>query len=713
MSKPPAKKTPARKAPARSRAPAKTPKAPDHRSRAAVVVLGMHRSGTSALAGVLNLMGCDVPATLMAMSESNPKGYFESVPLYEMHSRLLSSAGSRWDDWLPLNPGWYRSTRAEEFHERAVQVLGEEFGTARLFVLKDPRICRLLPFWEDVLKTADVAPHYVLTHRNPLEVAASLEKRDGMDPGTGLLLWLRHVLDAEADSRGQPRSFVNYAGLLENWAGVMQKIQDDTGLVLPRMGVAAAQEVEQFLDSNLRRNAESPVRVLENPLLSDWVRDTYEIMERWVAKGESRADHKTLDAIRAGLTGAGTTFAPVIEASRKTASALKDARAAQTQAEEELSQVAEARDKATAERKALTAERDAARAQTSEVARARDSLQAERDQAQKDRTHAQHQREAAVKERDALQAQRDTLTRERDAARKETEAARAQVTTLTSDLEKARAEATAARSQVENLTAAYEAAQTRADELQSRTVKLELDLDHATQQREALEGARSDLEQHLTDVAGERDKIRARIKTLETEQADAETARAGLSAEVDRLEAEKDSAAEKIDALEAALAQSKSALAQREEETDQLHSELGRLREEHDAQLEQLEAETGTLRHQLSERVVQVSTLESRSKNQSTEVARITAMLLEAEEALANAETRAEARLADLTAQNEGKLKRLQERSKAQQAEAEARIAELKSRGDYAEAAYESIRHSTSWRITRPLRAVIRSLRGR
>lgn len=180
-------KTTARKKTARKAAsPAAARKKPAAK-RDAVVVLGMHRSGTSALAGVLNLLGCDAPANQMKPTVDNEKGYFESTSVLTLHNDLLSSAGSSWDDWLPINPGWFKSNRVEEFHDRALELVKGEFGDSRLFVLKDPRICRLVPFWEDVLKESGAAPRYVLTHRNPLEVAASLAKRDGMNTGTGML----------------------------------------------------------------------------------------------------------------------------------------------------------------------------------------------------------------------------------------------------------------------------------------------------------------------------------------------------------------------------------------------------------------------------------------------------------------------------------------------------------------------------------------------
>ena len=72
-----------------------------------IVVLGMHRSGTSAVAGTLTKLGGAAPKHLLTADSGNPRGYFESVAFMEFHDELLASAGSCWHDWRLFNPGWY------------------------------------------------------------------------------------------------------------------------------------------------------------------------------------------------------------------------------------------------------------------------------------------------------------------------------------------------------------------------------------------------------------------------------------------------------------------------------------------------------------------------------------------------------------------------------------------------------------------------------
>jgi hypothetical protein len=96
-------------------------------------------------------------------------------------------------------------------------------------------MCRLVPFWLDCLEQAGARTLIVFPVRNPLEVAASLERRNGLEAGLGQLLWLRHVLDAEFASRGTPRFFTSYDRVLNEWARTAEDAQAVLGITWPRM----------------------------------------------------------------------------------------------------------------------------------------------------------------------------------------------------------------------------------------------------------------------------------------------------------------------------------------------------------------------------------------------------------------------------------------------------------------------------------------------
>lgn len=227
-------------------------------SRYAFCILGMHRSGTSALAGVLKHFGADVPARMLKPTEDNPAGYFESTPVMQLNERILASAGTSWDDWSRIPEGWFKGPRASALKVEARAVLEAEFGASPLFVLKDPRICRLWPFWRDVLTDMGVTPLPIIMLRRAEEVARSIARRDKLPPTVGRLVWLRHQVDAEEFTRGSARMVTSYDQLLGNWRTMLNEVEAMSGFALPRRSLTTEAEVEAFLKPELRRFSEAP-----------------------------------------------------------------------------------------------------------------------------------------------------------------------------------------------------------------------------------------------------------------------------------------------------------------------------------------------------------------------------------------------------------------------------------------------------------------------
>lgn len=280
-------------------------------SRACVLVLGLHRSGTSAFSRIANILGCDLPSNLMGASEGNHYGHWESNVIVALNDELLASAGSHWDDWLPINTAWSASIIRENFLDRAIKVLNDEYGNSPLFVLKDPRICRLAPFWLEALKELNAQTVVAIPIRNPFEVSASLGARDGSQQGLGLLIWLRNVLEAERATRDVPRLIFSYEQILENWTAVTRKFEEKTGLVWPRQSLRSAEEIDGFIKADARHQ-----RVDDDFALGysspEWIRRVYSIFLRWSRDGENPADHLELDTVLAELNAASPSFAQII-----------------------------------------------------------------------------------------------------------------------------------------------------------------------------------------------------------------------------------------------------------------------------------------------------------------------------------------------------------------------------------------------------------------
>ena len=127
----------------------------------------MHRGGTSAVAGLLVRLGAQGPKTLMPADPDNPAGYCESAVFYELHERVLRAAGSRWDAFTRLEPERLRLAMPDDLSDECRGALHAEFGDAPRFVLKDPRMCRFVPFWLQTLEAERIAPAAILVLRSP------------------------------------------------------------------------------------------------------------------------------------------------------------------------------------------------------------------------------------------------------------------------------------------------------------------------------------------------------------------------------------------------------------------------------------------------------------------------------------------------------------------------------------------------------------------
>lgn len=261
----------------------------------ALIVLGMHRSGTSSVAGTLAMLGAEAPKTLMPAHLDNQKGYWESAPLVELNDRILASAGSNWSDWRAFSRDWEGSAAAAGLKRELSDRIAQEFGESPLIVLKDPRLCRLFPVWKDVLQEQGFTLHILIPLRSPLEIAASLAKRDGYSNSRSLLIWLRNMLEAEHVTRGLPRCLIHWTDFMRDWRGQIDRASRDLGVIFPGRSDLTDSRVDQFVDLNLRRNV-SPDRLPANAY--DWLTKVDHALHRLVIDPEDTEALKILNDVR-------------------------------------------------------------------------------------------------------------------------------------------------------------------------------------------------------------------------------------------------------------------------------------------------------------------------------------------------------------------------------------------------------------------------------
>jgi hypothetical protein len=277
-------------------------------TRTAVLVLGMHRSGTSSVAGALVRLGGAAPVNLMPPHKDNPRGYWESTVLTNLNDEILAAGGSHWHDWREFNPGRIDAAARTALHARAKSALAEEFGDAGLAIVKDPRMCRLMPFWSSVFQEADWSVRPVLQLRSPLEVAMSLNCRDGIAMSHGCLIWLRHMLDAEAQTREMRRAVLDWNDFLGNRRGALERASEQLGLTWPCWSDSAFAEIDEFVSAGLRRQRASKDDLRAHPAVSDLVRETNAAMIRLVEDPTSSRVKSILDDARARFDDAAAIF---------------------------------------------------------------------------------------------------------------------------------------------------------------------------------------------------------------------------------------------------------------------------------------------------------------------------------------------------------------------------------------------------------------------
>ena len=222
--------------------------------RTAILILGMHRSGTSALTRVLNLCGVDLGSRLMPPAEGNNElGFWEHVEAVNIHERALTQLGRHWSDARRMPAGWLESPAALAAADSIAALVRDEFADSPLWAVKDPRACRFVPLWKKALEAIGVEVKLLFVLRHPGEVSASLARRDGMSEAESELLLLNHFFEAAHASTGQARCAVTYQSLLDDWRGCMQRIACELDIELPALQSGAAL-IEQFLDRGARNH---------------------------------------------------------------------------------------------------------------------------------------------------------------------------------------------------------------------------------------------------------------------------------------------------------------------------------------------------------------------------------------------------------------------------------------------------------------------------
>ncbi|MGC8559744.1 MAG: sulfotransferase family protein [Phycisphaerae bacterium] len=222
-------------------------------TKRAVVVLGMHHSGTSVVARSLAVFGVYLGDDLMASQPDHPRGFWEDNRITATNDRILTALGFSWRkpgfdcNRMKKYPGYRQTVRqvAEDVRTR--------FGHVPLWGFKDPRTCRLVPFWKSVFQRIGADASYIISVRHPRSVAESLHAKYGLSLRKGYTLWLEHMAAAVSATQYDNRVFVSYDRMLDDPGRELRREAVALNLDLSKINATPGRIfIESFLDQNLR-----------------------------------------------------------------------------------------------------------------------------------------------------------------------------------------------------------------------------------------------------------------------------------------------------------------------------------------------------------------------------------------------------------------------------------------------------------------------------
>lgn len=284
----------------------------NHQAKKMVIVLGPHRSGTSLCAAAITSLGGELGFSSIYKNDENKKGFFEHPEIVSLNDRLLTHLGGSWDNPSFFGKEYLGDEQLYGFKEEALTIIERSFGESSFAVIKDPRICQLLPFWLEVLEASGYQQeniYCVHTIRHPAEVAASQAARTSKNSTfyefgrlleEGAALWLSLTVQSVCYDKKYSRMFVSYNNLLESPEAEIKKLTD-------YLNINAEPEyylnfVADFVDKKLYRSKLDEKDVVR---LNKYIPQVFEVYERLLAAAEG--EYQTVLSDVAGIFGRADT----------------------------------------------------------------------------------------------------------------------------------------------------------------------------------------------------------------------------------------------------------------------------------------------------------------------------------------------------------------------------------------------------------------------
>ena len=226
----------------------------------------MHRSGTSLVSRILNLLGVHLgrDEAIAGSGKDNPKGHWEHHPIALLNDDLLVRFGGRWDVPPVFPPDWLQDAEVRGIADKARRIPDDDFGSEPLWGWKDPRTCLTAPFWQDLLGPM----RYVLCVRNPRAVIASLERETACSRHTPTGSGSGTSRQASDPRAAQTRMLLFYEDVMVRLAARSRAAGRLHRAAGPGDDPSVRSSVAAFIEQELQHHHSSPEELAEDAQMS-------------------------------------------------------------------------------------------------------------------------------------------------------------------------------------------------------------------------------------------------------------------------------------------------------------------------------------------------------------------------------------------------------------------------------------------------------------
>jgi O-antigen biosynthesis protein len=256
--------------------------------RKLIVVLGMHRSGTSVITRSLKVMGVELGENFLPPQSDNVTGFWEDTDINALNIEMLNVLHSDWHFLTPIQQADVEILRRNGYIQRALEMLQDKMSDAEVFGFKDPRVAKLLLFWREVFSQSNLKVSYVLVFRHPLSVWQSLKKRHDFGLEKSSLLWLEHIISSLAGTSNENCVLVDYDSLIQSPTAELERIAEELQLKIDPL------ELEKFeagfLDKGLRHTVYQPEDLIDEKSILPLIREVYSALLDAVANKVQLSD---------------------------------------------------------------------------------------------------------------------------------------------------------------------------------------------------------------------------------------------------------------------------------------------------------------------------------------------------------------------------------------------------------------------------------------